>query len=110
MSTRGARDAPLSREELQASITSSNSVLLNELREMKRAQMEEHSRIKNLEDKVEQDLNVVQDMMGGVMTQVMDKIDSRLGNQGLRKPNGASGAMGKEPMSFAEMQPVNVNR
>jgi bacteriorhodopsin len=107
---RGARDAPLSREELQASITSSNSVLLNELREMKRAQMEEHSRIKNLEDKVEQDLNVVQDMMGGVMTQVMDKIDSRLGNQGLRKPNGASGAMGKEPMSFAEMQPVNVNR
>jgi hypothetical protein len=45
---------------------------------MKRAQMEEHSRIKNLEEKVEHDLDAVQGMMGGMMTQVFDKIESRL--------------------------------
>merc|ERR1719161_18627 len=72
------RDQGMSREELQAVIASSQSFLLQDLREMKRSQMEEHSRIKNLEEKVENDLDAVQGMMGGMMTQVMDKIETRL--------------------------------
>ena len=92
----------MSREELQASIASSQNVLLNELREMKRAQMEEANRIKNLEEKVDSDLNAVQDMMGGVMTQVMDKIDSRLRSSSLppRSQGISNGDSRKEPMSF----------
>merc|ERR550514_1435408 len=77
----------LSREELQATIASSQNVLLNELREMKRSQLEERSRIKNLEEKVENDLDAVQGMMGGMMTQVMDKIETRLRSSTPRAPN-----------------------
>jgi bacteriorhodopsin len=86
------RDEGMGRDELQAAIASSQNVLLNELREMKRAQMEEHSRIKNLEEKVENDLDAVQGMMGGMMTQVMDKIESRL-----RVPQGASNGHQSNP-------------
>jgi bacteriorhodopsin len=75
---REPRDQGMSRDDLQAAIASSQNVLLSELRDMKRAQMEEHSRIKNLEEKVEHDLDAVQGMMGGMMTQVFDKIESRL--------------------------------
>jgi bacteriorhodopsin len=105
--------AGMTRDDLQASINSSQNVLLNELREMKRAQMEEASRIKNLEEKVDSDLNAVQDMMGGVMTQVMDKIDSRLRSTSApprgREQNGVSpGIAGqKEPVSFAGMPAVD---
>jgi hypothetical protein len=72
------RDQGMSREDLQATIASSQNVILNELREMKRSQMEEHSRIKMLEEKVEKDIDQVQGMMGGMMTQVMDRIELRL--------------------------------
>jgi hypothetical protein len=82
-----SKGAPgMSREELQAAIASSQNILLQELRDMKRAQVEEHSRIKNLEEKVEGDLDAVQGMMGGMMTQVMDKIESRLRSQTPRAP------------------------
>jgi hypothetical protein len=81
------RDQGMSREDLQGLIAASQGVLLNELREMKRSQMEEHSRIKNLEEKVESDLDAVQGMMGGMMTQVMDKIEMRLRTTAPRAPN-----------------------
>jgi bacteriorhodopsin len=103
------QNAGMTREELQASIASSQNVLLHELREMKRAQAEEHSRIKNLEEKVENDLTGIQDMMGGVMTQVMDKIESRIPAAAGTPPRGRQ-QPGKDPISFAEMQPVNGGR
>jgi hypothetical protein len=100
----------MSREELQATIASSQNVLLQELREMKRAQMEEHSRIKNLEEKVENDLDAVQGMMGGMMTQVIDKIETRLRTGAARAPNrdqaNPFGETRQEPLSFAEF-PAN---
>jgi bacteriorhodopsin len=76
----------MSRDELQSAIAQSQNVLLQELREMKRSQMEEHARIKHLEEKVEGDLDAVQGMMGGMMTQVMDKIESRLRQNTPRGP------------------------
>jgi len=102
------RDQGMTREDLQAAIASSQNVLLSELREMKRSQMEEHARIKHLEDKVENDLDAVQGMMGGMMTQVMDKIESRLRNPSPRNPNRdqsnpfGGGETRNDPMSFNE--------
>jgi bacteriorhodopsin len=102
----------MTREDLQAAIASSQNVLLHELRDMKRAQMEEHNRIKNLEEKVENDLDAVQGMMGGMMTQVMDKIESKIRNPSPRQPNRehsspfGNGEIRNDPMSFAEF-PAN---
>jgi hypothetical protein len=104
----------MSREELQATIASSQNVLLNELREMKRSQLEERSRIKNLEEKVENDLDAVQGMMGGMMTQVMDKIETRLRvaasprgpNREQANPFGAGES--RDPVSFADI-PKNAH-
>jgi hypothetical protein len=104
------RDQGMSRDELQAAISSSQTILLQELRDMKRSQMEEHSRIKSLEEKVENDLDAVQGMMGGMMTQVMDKIETRLRSSTPRAPNRdreqsnpfASGDARHEPVSFTE--------
>merc|ERR1719183_564879 len=104
------RDQGMSREELQAAIASSQNVLLQELREMKRAQFEERSRLKNLEEKVENDLDAVQGMMGGMMTQVMDKIETRLRvaaasprgpNRDQSNPFGAGES--RDPVSFADI-------
>jgi bacteriorhodopsin len=100
------RDQAMSRDELQAAIASSQNVLLNELREMKRSQMEEHARIKHLEEKVDNDLDAVQGMMGGMMTQVMDKIESRLRTPTPRANREQSNPFGEprtEPLSLAEI-------
>jgi bacteriorhodopsin len=63
---------------LQAAIDSSNALLLQEIREMKHAQMEEASRIGDVEQRVHSDLSAVHDQMGGMVTSVMDAIDHRL--------------------------------
>jgi hypothetical protein len=102
----------MSKDDLQAAIASSQNVLLNELREMKRSQMEEHSRIRNLEEKVEGELDAVQNMMGGMMTQVMDKIESRLRSSSPRaQGNGRDQSVNPfggndrklDPVSFSEI-------
>jgi bacteriorhodopsin len=109
------REQGMSREELQATIASSQNVLLNELREMKRSQLEERSRIKNLEEKVENDLDAVQGMMGGMMTQVMDKIETRLrvatsssSPRGHSQPN-PFGEPRTDPVSFADIPKTGHN-
>jgi hypothetical protein len=68
----------MSTDEVQAIIAASQNALVHELREMKRSQMEERSRLKRLEDKMENDLDQIQGSMGGMITQVMDSIESRL--------------------------------
>jgi bacteriorhodopsin len=106
------RNPGMSRDDLHSAIASSQNVLLNELREMKRSQMEEHSRIRNLEEKVEGELDAVQNMMGGMMTQVMDKIESRLrssspraqGNGRDQPTNPFANDRKLDPVSFSEMQ------
>jgi bacteriorhodopsin len=111
-----SNNAGMSKDDMQTAIVSSQNVLLNELREMKRAQQEEHARVKNLEDKVESDLSAVQDMMGGMMTQVMDKIESRLHQTSPRvanreqPKNGADRAIRMDPISFSEMPDLNGNQ
>jgi hypothetical protein len=106
------RNQGMSKDDLQAAIASSQNVLLNELREMKRSQMEEHSRIRNLEEKVEGELDAVQNMMGGMMTQVMDKIESRLRSSSPRaQGNGRDQSVNPfggndrklDPVSFSEI-------
>jgi hypothetical protein len=81
-------------------------VLLNELREMKRAQMEESSKIRSLEEKVEGDLDAVQGMMGGMMTQVMDKIENRLRLASPAQTRQGQSSFGatqpRDPYSFTE--------
>jgi len=86
-----SKDHGMTREELQAAISASQNVLLAELRDMKRQQVEEHSRMRTLEERVEGDLDAVQGMMGGMMTQVMDKIESRLRST---SPRGVPGREG----------------
>jgi bacteriorhodopsin len=73
-----SRDQGMSTDELQAAIAASQGVVLNELREMKRSQNEEHSRLKNLEAKMEMNMDEVESNMGGMIMQVMNTIESHL--------------------------------
>jgi len=102
----GFRQEGMSKEELHTAIAQSQSVLLNELREMKRAQMEESSKIRSLEEKVEGDLDAVQGMMGGMMTQVMDKIENRLRLASPAQTRQGQSSFGatqpRDPYSFTE--------
>jgi bacteriorhodopsin len=76
--------------ELQAAIDASQTLLLNELREMKRAQIAESTRIQGLEQKVNADLNGVHEQLSGMVNTVMDAIDSRLIPASSRSPRPIS--------------------
>merc|ERR1711937_1031033 len=91
----------MSSEEMQSAIAASQSMLLNELREMRSAQMEEHARVKHLENKVEADLDAVQGVMSGMMGKVMDVIEMRLQNNSAAMRSASSSSPGREQNPFA---------
>jgi hypothetical protein len=78
------------REALQAAMESSQNMLLQELREMKRAQMEETARIHHVEQKVNAEMGSVHEQLGGMMSAVLEAIDKKL-------PPAAAPAPGKSP-------------
>lgn len=68
----------LDKDGLQAAVNSSHSAVLEEIRLMRRQQMEQYSRVNGLEQQVNKDMENIGERLEGAMTQVMSVIEKRL--------------------------------
>ena len=66
------------KESLQAAITASQTMMLDEIRLMRKQQMEQYSRVSGLEDHVNKEIEQIGEKLEGAMSKVMTVIEQRL--------------------------------
>jgi bacteriorhodopsin len=66
------------KDSLQAAITASQTMMLDEIRLMRKQQMEQYSRVSGLEDHVNKEIEQIGEKLEGAMSKVMTVIEQRL--------------------------------
>lgn len=93
------------KDALQATISSSQSVLLDEIRQMRRQQLEQTVRVNALEQHVDRDLERVGETLEGAMSKVMNVIEHKLDSSASTRQarTSMSPQQGKQGPAFSDL-------